>query len=231
MCGGYGSRMGNISKNIPKPLVEIDGLPILHHKINNYYKQGYNEFILAVGYKKKLIINYINKTDFPNEIKIEYSDAGEEAGILERIYTANSLFGKNVILTYGDTFTDIQLDSLIHHHKNSDNEVTIVSAPFKNPFGLIKTNINNKVLSFVEKPILQYYIGYAVINKNVFNYISKYIIKEKDGIGIIKLYEKLIKNDKLGSYPFNGLDVTFNTPSELQKAKEKIVNFYTLKEK
>ena len=64
MCGGYGSRMGKISKNIPKPLVDIDGLPILHHKINNYYKQGYSKFILAVGYKKELIINYINKTDF-----------------------------------------------------------------------------------------------------------------------------------------------------------------------
>ena len=136
-----------------------------------------------------------------------------------------------MILTYGDTFTDIQLDSLIQHHNNSDNDVTIVSAPFKNPFGLIKTNINNKVLSFVEKPVLEYYIGYAVINKKVFNYISKNIVKEKDGIGIIKLYEKLIKNGKLGSYPFSGLDVTFNTPSELEKAKEKIVNFYTLKEK
>ena len=230
LCGGQGKRMGSVTTKIPKPLAKIGNYSILHRKILNYSNQGFNDFIIAVGYKGDVIMDYITKLTLPIDIKIEFSDAGENAGILDRINFARSLFDESIIITYGDTFTNIDLIDFINKHNNSDNLVTIVTAPFKNPFGLVDINSDNKVTSFVEKPILKYYIGYAILNKKLFADIPKKIIKAEDGNGLISLYNMLILQNKLGSYYFDGLDVTFNTEAELAAAEEKIIDFFTIKE-
>ena len=230
LCGGQGKRMGNLTNKIPKPLAKIGKYSILHRKILNYSSQGYNDFIIAVGYKGDVIIDYINKLNLPIKIKIEFSDAGENAGILERIDFASSLFDESIIITYGDTFTNIDLTDFINLHNNSDNIATIVTAPFKSPFGLVDVNSDNKVTSFIEKPILKYYIGYAILNKKLFTDIPKKTIKAEDGNGLISLYNMLLMQNKLGSYYFDGLDVTFNTEAELVVAEERIIEFFTIKE-
>ena len=71
-----------------------------------------------------------------------------------------------------------------------------VVAPIQNPFGLVKWNSNNKA-TFDEKPILNHFIGYAVINSTFFKKINPQIINLKDGNGIIKSIKVLIKKNKL----------------------------------
>ena len=61
LCGGQGKRMGSVTTKIPKTLAKIGNYSILHRKILNYSSQGYNDFIIAVGYKGDVIIDYITK--------------------------------------------------------------------------------------------------------------------------------------------------------------------------
>ena len=230
MCGGRGSRMGRLTSDLPKPLVEINNKPIITYKIENYIKQGFDNITLALGYKKNKVINLVDS--FPEKIrsKINFSFAGESVGILERLYVALKDHNYPTIITYGDTITNINLNQLYNHHIESDNKATIVVASIMNPFGLVEYSQSNKVTVFKEKPLLNYFIGYFVINSEFIKKLKKETICLPDGTGVVTIFHNLIKEKKLGSYFYDGEKITFNTPSELELAKKKIINFYTSKE-
>ena len=97
--------------------------------------------------------------------------------------------------------------------------MTIVVAPIQNPFGLVKWNLKNEALSFEEKPILNHYIGYAVISHNFFDSINKREINSKDGKGIIQAIKNLILKKQVNIYKFNRLQITINSPEELKYAR------------
>lgn len=228
MCGGRGARLGNLSQSTPKPLVKLNNKTILEIKIERYLQQGFNEFIFCIGYKGKSIRELLART-YPN-IPFEFSDAGEDAGILQRLYNAKNLFENHVLMSYGDTFTDIEITRLSEFHKNSDNEATIVVAPIQNPFGLVEFDKNNKVTLFNEKPVLNYYIGYAIINKSAINMVPNKIIHMQDGVGLTTFFKILAAMGKLGAYYHNGVKITFNTQEDIKLAEEQLVQFYTLSE-
>jgi NDP-sugar pyrophosphorylase family protein len=228
MCGGRGKRLGSLTQKNPKPLMQIGDKTILELKINNYIKQGFDDFIVSIGYKGELIKKAVCGYEF--ESNIIFSDAGEEAGMLERLYSAKEYFSEKVILTYGDTYTNIDLDRLLKAHEKSDNEATIVVAPIQNPFGLVGFDDNNKVTYFREKPVLNYYIGYAVINKSAFDLIPQKIVELPDGEGLVTFYKILVAMEKLGLFHYSGMQITFNTEKELKLAREKFIDFYTTRE-
>ena len=63
LCGGLGTRMGNSDGELPKPMVRIGALPLVAHIIQNFESQGYNDFILAGGYKMDALITYFANWD------------------------------------------------------------------------------------------------------------------------------------------------------------------------
>ena len=191
MCGGRGKRLGTLTEKIPKPLVKVNNQIILNVKLEQYLQQGFNDFIFCIGYKGSLIKNTVSK--LKSNMNYQFSDAGLNVGILERIYNAKDLFDDQILMTYGDTFTDIKLKKLIDSHHKSDNEVTIVTAPIQNPFGLVEFDKDNKVTYLKEKPILNYYIGYAIINKSSFDLIPSEVVSMPDGEGLITFFKSLIK--------------------------------------
>ena len=225
MCGGRGQRLGSVTDRIPKPLVKIDDRTILEHKIDQYRSQGFRDFIFCVGYKGELIRNLVEQK---SGIHVEFSDAGEKAGILARLFHAKPLFDNRIMMTYGDTFTDLQLNDLYATHQKSCNEATIVVGPIRNPFGLVEFNDENKITYFKEKPILNYYIGYAIINKSALDLVPQKVIDMPDGKGLVTFFTILMGMELLGGYFHSGLQITFNTKDELMKAKHKMIRFYTL---
>ncbi len=217
--------MGRLSEKVPKPLMKIRNQTILEMKIRKYIEQGFNNFVLCIGYKGDLIRKLISDKDFSN--KIIFSEAGSRAGILKRIISAKDLFSDYVLITYGDTYSNIDLSDLAASHCKNNNEATIVVAPIKTPFGLVEYDNNYRVTYFKEKPVLNYYIGYAAINKNALEATPNKIINKPDGEGLIEFYNMIMLAKKLGVYYHDGLQVTFNTEDELTLAKERIINFYT----
>lgn len=228
MCGGRGKRLGKLTEKLPKPLMKIGEKTVLELKLRNYIQQGFNDFIICIGYKGSLIKEAIEKFNFSSSCK--FSDEGEPAGILKRLYAAKDLFDERVILTYGDTYTDINLLQLSETHIRSDNEATIVIAPIQNPFGLVEFDKNSKVTYFKEKPILNYYIGYAIINKSALELIPQKVINMPDGEGLVMFYKILMAMEKLGAFYHSGLQITFNTEDELKIMQEKFIDFYTARE-
>ena len=228
MCGGRGRRLEELTEMTPKPLVTFHKKNILEIKLEQYTRQGFSKFIFCIGYQGELIKKAV--ATMPFKFQAEFSDAGTQAGILERLYHCRGLVGDRFLMTYGDTFTNLNLDELIAEHENSSNEATIVVAPIQNPFGLVEFDRNNQVTYFKEKPVLNYYIGYAIINRSAFELIPPKIISLPDGEGLVTFYKILMGMDKLGVFHHSGLQVTFNTQAELKVAEEKLLQFYTARE-
>lgn len=228
MCGGRGKRLGHLTHKVPKPLIRIGDKTILELKIQNYSRQGFKDFIICVGYKASIIKKAVRKFDFP--CRYRFSDIGEPAGILKRLHAARGMLDERVLLTYGDTYTKLDLRQFSDAHAKSQDEATIVAAPIQNPFGLIEFDKNNKVTLFREKPVLNYYIGYAIINKTALSLIPQKVINMPDGDGLITFYKILAAMGKLGVFYYTGPQITFNTEDELEIARGKILSFYTTKE-
>ena len=223
VCGGKGKRMGKITQTVPKPLIKIGDKTIIEHKIKYYNSQGIKKFIFCTGYKSNLIKKFLRKK-IPNAI---FSNAGLNAGILKRIFFAKDYVKSNTIISYGDTLAKINFRDLIKKHKKSKCSLTIVVASIKNPFGLVDWNSNNKVVSFQEKPLLNHYIGYAVVSPKFFNKINSRIVNLKDGEGIIKCIKYLIKKRQVNTYKLKNLQITINSPEELKYARLNYKKYFT----
>ena len=231
LCGGKGSRMGVSSEVTPKPLVHINGKPMLHHICNNLLTRGFKEFILATGHLSKKFDEFVSSDNqFIDKDKIIISNAGENAGMLKRIYHGITSYKDTILVCYGDTYLDIDFEDLINKHIESKCSATIVTGKIKNPFGIVSLNsINKTVESFVEKPVYDYYIGCLVLNKKVILQLNEDLVNQPDGQGIVLLFQKLIEESQLHYYSFDGLQVTFNTQDERVKAENILSTYFTMK--
>lgn len=171
LCGGLGSRLAEETKLIPKPMVKIGKLPILIHIINYYKKFGLKNFILATGYKSKIIDNY-----FKNKKNITCMFTGKNTLTGGRVLRLKKYFKKNenFLLTYGDGLTNQNINKLIRFHLKNKKIATLTAVMPPARFGVLKIK-RNKITSFKEKiQMKNNWIngGFFVFNSKIFKFIS-----------------------------------------------------------
>src|SRR6056300_855875 len=103
LAGGLGTRISEYTKRIPKPMILVNQTPILVHIMKHYYSYGFNEFIIATGYKGNVIKKYFKENKFKNW-KINVVDTGKNTMTGGRLKRLNKLLNKSktFFLTYGD---------------------------------------------------------------------------------------------------------------------------------
>ena len=152
LAGGFGTRIADHS-NLPKPMILINGKPIIAHILDIYIKQGFNEFVIAVGFKGNVIKKYFNKNFKSYDIKIV--DTGQKTLTGNRIKKLKKyLNGKNFMLTYGDGLSNVNLKKLLKFHYKHKKLVTVTAVHPPARFGELEIN-DHKVTNFEEKPQLQ----------------------------------------------------------------------------
>jgi len=223
LCGGKGERLRPFTENIPKPLIEINNKPILGYIIDHILSFGIKEIVVATGYRSNKIKDFIDE-NYPGE-EISISDQGD-VDIIERIRTVASTVKDDLIVLYGDTISNVNLNDLRDFSLDHQENITVTLWPLRSQFGVIETNSNDKVTSYKEKPILNKWIN-----------IGYFYFKHKalELLNNIDSYEEFLsyvirKNDLIG-YKHNGDHITVNTLKELQEAEKQIDQIFTLKEK
>ena len=108
--------------------------------------------------------------------------------------------------------------------------MSIVVAPIQNPFGIVNWDSKERVTEFHEKPLLNHFIGYAVIEPRIFGYLNKRIINLKNGEGIVKAINTLLSKKLVSVYKFRGLQLTVNSINQLREARNRIGNYFTFDE-
>ena len=175
LAGGFGTRLSEETDLIPKPMVRIGEIPILHHIINFYSGFGHKDFVIALGYKADVIIDYfeVNKN---SELKITLVDTGLETSTGGRIKKLKDILDDEFMLTYGDGLSNVNINELLDHHRRFGKIATVTAVRPPARFGTIEIS-NGIVTKFAEKdPQDAGWIngGFFCLNKKVCDYISDF---------------------------------------------------------
>jgi len=201
LAGGLGSRIPEYTKQVPKPMIQIGSLPMLSHIMRIFKSYGYDNFIIAAGYKIKVIEKYYqNSKEFKNIKIVNTGNATMTGG---RILKLKKFFKKdeNFFMTYGDGLSDVNLNKLETFHKKHKKIATVTAVHPPVRFGELKIK-NTKVIKFDEKPESRSsWIngGFFILNYRVFNYIKN----DKTVFEKFPL-EMLSKNNQLMAYKHEG---------------------------
>lgn len=199
LAGGKGTRLSELTNQIPKPMVKIGSKPILIHIMTQYLKYGFKDFYILAGYKKDIICNFFNNfkkisQSFKYSIKgkdcnITIIDSGKNTMTGGRLKKIGNLLKKNEIFffTYGDGVGNVNINNLLKFHLQNKKIITVTSVRPPARFGEIIIK-NNLAVSFREKPQTgEGWIngGYFVAKKEFLNFIkSDKTILEKSPLEI-----------------------------------------------
>lgn len=181
LCGGKGERLGVLTKDCPKPMILVEGKPILEYQIEWLKKHGVKKVIFACGYLYEKIQEHF-KDGSKFGIQIDYSVEKEQLGRGGAIKNAWKKLNKNqkVIITNGDIYTELDLTKTIsvHNEKNKQKGVkaTICLFPYISSYGVVLIDSDNLINSFQEKPVLPYWINGGIY---IFEYDAGEYLPEK----------------------------------------------------
>tara|TARA_B100000989_G_C19521914_1_gene464588 strand:+ start:513 stop:1214 length:702 start_codon:yes stop_codon:yes gene_type:complete len=201
LAGGFGTRLAEYTNTIPKPMVKIGDEPILSHIIRIFKSYNFNDFIVAAGYKKEIIIDYYkNSKEFKN---LKIVDTGEKTMTGGRILRLKSLIKdrENFFMTYGDGLCDVNLNELVKFHLKHKKIATVTAVHPPVRFGELEID-EEKVIKFEEKSQAKVgWIngGFFILNTKVFDYIKDdNILFEREPL------EKLVNNENLMAFKHEG---------------------------
>lgn len=173
LAGGLGTRISEETTDKPKPMVPIDGKPILWHIMSIYAQQGLNDFVIATGYKGEVISQWVDSLEI--DWNIEAVDTGLETQTGGRIKMCMDLYpGERMLATYGDGVGNINIKHLLTFHESHGKLATLTAVRPPARFGYLDM-INGQVLHFGEKNQIDAgWIngGYFVLEPQVSDYIN-----------------------------------------------------------
>ena len=149
LAGGFGTRLSEYTKTIPKPMIDIDGKPLLLHIMKFYAKHGFKNFYIALGYKGEMIKKFFNKKFF--DWNINLIETGKNTMTGGRLKRLKKYIGKETfMMTYGDGLSNVNLKKLLKFHKKNKKLVTLTAVRPPARFGALKLK-GHHVSYFKEK--------------------------------------------------------------------------------
>ena len=199
IAGGLGTRMGKLTKKIPKPMLNVKGKPLIENEILRFRNFGFKKIYISVNYLSEKIMNYF-KNGEEWKLNISYIKETKKLGTAGPLSLINKNdFKKDFIVTNGDLISNIDYKELLKFHKRRKNDVTLCVRNHiqKIEYGII--NIKKKYLNIIdEKPKINYLInsGIYVFKKKILN--SLVYNKKIDMNNFINLLSN--KGYKIGCY-------------------------------
>ncbi len=245
LSGGLGYRLKEETEFKPKPMVLIGGKPMLWHIMKIYAHYGFNDFIIALGYKGDYIKEYfLNEKqlihDFtlhtksgltkiyrsdgnkPDNFKITFVDTGEETLPGERILRIKNYIPKedrDFMVTYGDGVSDVNIRELVAFHKKQNTIGTLTGVHPRSKYGLLKLGSDGVVQSFIEKPVLKERTngGFMIFKREFFKYIKPGEF-EHDGL------KRLVEKKQLSVFGHDGFWHCMDTYSDVKDLNDMWLN-------
>jgi glucose-1-phosphate cytidylyltransferase len=237
LCGGLGTRIRDVASDIPKPMIEIGGYPILWHIMKYYAHWGHKQFVLCLGYRsltiKDFFVNYPTRTrDFTitlgAEAKVEFgaqtnadgtddwqvtlAETGLHAMTGARVrrikrYVADD---ENFMLTYGDGVGNIPIDELIAFHKSHGKILTVTAVRPPGRFGELELDDNAFITGFNEKPQAtggRISGGYFVVRREIFDYLDD----REDLVLEQEPFKRLVADGQMAAFDHGGFWLPMDT--------------------
>lgn len=244
LAGGKGSRLGEETRIIPKPMVEIGGYPIIWHIMKIYSHYGYNDFIILTGYKGHVIKDYFmhyysRYSDITVDLdknnvqihkmrsekwKVTMLYTGPDTMTAGRIQEAKKYINDEpFMLTYGDGVADVDISALVENHQKSGKLVTLTAVQPEGRFGALDIKADGSISQFQEKPVNSWINGgFFVCENKVFDYLQgdmSDVMFERTPL------QQIAKDGQLNAYKHSG----FWHPMDMLKDKEELNKLWSTK--
>lgn len=153
LAGGRGIRLGEITREIPKPMVSIGDKPLLHHQVDLLKRHGIEDITILVNYLKDPIISYFEDGRHLG-VRITYYEEPEPLGTTGGIKAIENQLTDDFLVLYGDVMINMDLSRFIHYHHEKKSQCTLVLHPNDHPYDsdLVETNAEGRVIAFHAKP-------------------------------------------------------------------------------
>jgi glucose-1-phosphate cytidylyltransferase len=207
---------------MPKPLVPLNGRPLLYHLMRYLAASGVRRFVLCVGYKARAIEGFSRELQQP-DWEVILADSGEEATMTERLREARRHVHGQALVCYGDTLANVDVDALRREHKRTGGPMTLTVHPLRSPFGIVNLGPSGRVDGFAEKPRLPHWIniGFMLCDPEALNFL-------RPGEDMPEFLDAVVRAGALRAYCHEGKHLTVNTEKDRSQAEVDILGFFTL---
>lgn len=229
MAGGFGTRLRPLTQSLPKPMVPVANLPMLHHIVNLLKRHNLRDYITLLYFQPEEIKSYfLDGKEF--DVKMQYLLAEDDFGTAGAVKAAEHMFeGNRVLVISGDVLTDFDLTAAIKFHESKGAAATIILTRMENPlaYGVVITDKDDKITRFLEKPTWGEVFsdtintGIYILEPEVFARIPK----AQNFDFSQNLFPGMLKdNEKLYGYIAEGYWRDIGNLSEYQVAHQDILN-------
>lgn len=237
LAGGYGTRIRDVTDDLPKPMIPVGNHPIIWHIMRQYAHYGMKEFVLCLGYKSEIIKDYFlnyqkRQNDFTLDLKkqtiedhtnraiddwkITFAETGLNSLTGARVFRIRQYIEKDdyFMLTYGDGVANINIKELLDFHKSHGKLMTVTGAHPPGRFGELDLD-KNQVVGFNEKPqVTEGWIsaGFFVCSRKVLEYLASNedLVFEKEPV------ENIVKDEQMMVYKHHGFWHPMDTSRDYQ---------------
>lgn len=234
LAGGFGTRLGEETQLLPKPMLEIGGRPILWHIMKMYSHYGINDFVILLGYRgymiKDYFLNYLHhESDITVDLKKNTTEIHRKSSEPWRVTLVetglNTMTGGRLLrakeylknetfcFTYGDGVSNVDIKKLIAYHRKHGKTATITAVQLQGRYGAVEMDHKSgRIRNFQEKPEKdENWIngGFMVLEPSVFKYI-----KGDETSFEYEPADKLTKNGELFAYRHPGFWQCMDTPRD-----------------
>lgn len=217
MAGGFGKRLGDLTKDVPKPMLPLGNKPILEHIIDSFVKQRFSNFFISTHYKSQAIKEYFGDGS-EKGIAIQYLEEDHPLGTAGCLYFLKNKVKDLFIVINGDLQVDFDFDFLIDFHRKNKSLATMCVRQSKLhvPYGVVETD-RMEVKKIIEKPLYTHNVnaGIYCFSKEVLSFIT-----ELEHIDMPELLQRIIdQNHKVLAFPLHEYWVDMGTFDTLNKAR------------
>lgn len=225
MVGGKGTRLSPLTNNTPKPMLQVGDRPILETIIKNFTKFGYENFVLCVNYKSKIIQEYFGDGSYFGA-NIEYVNEEKSLGTAGALSYLRDKINEPFFVMNGDLLTNINFDFLHQYHlgQSSDATMAVREYDFQVPYGVVSVE-NSKIISLEEKPVHKFFVnaGIYMLSPKVLDFIEG-----QDYLDMTTLFDRLISAGlSTCSFPLREYWLDIGRLSDYEKANLEYKKFFS----
>lgn len=220
MAGGFGKRLGELTKSTPKPLLEIKGRPILSNILDQLESAGINKIYISVHHLADQFEDYLEKRDNQAEIILLYENA--PLGTAGAISLLPKEMNDDFLVINGDVMSAIDLSQLSFMHQRNQNDATIALAQYdiNIPYGVIEHSKDGAFIGINEKPSIRHFVLAGIYYLSP---VFKSLVKDNEFLDMpVLLNSGRSIGMKIGLFPLHEYWADIGHPEDFQAAQNKI---------
>ena len=224
MAGGLGSRLGKLTKEMPKPMLHVGEKPMIQHLIEMFSDHGYNRFLLCVNYKKEIIKDYFG-TGKDMGVEIEYVEEDQRLGTAGALSLINVAPVAPFFVINADILTSLDFDNLMDFHQSHSSVATMCvrTYNYQIPYGVVCADEEGVIHDFQEKPVESFRInaGIYVLDPAALDFLP-----DNEFFDMPSLFRKMISHGyKTSVYDMSDYWLDIGKVEDYEKAKNDLSFF------